>query len=124
MIAYKIFKKSKSGLFKPAQVPVARLQHKGYEVGVWYPAENAQPTNLKERIGFHCVNQPSVPHIKIIPNKIVWVEVEIEDYTEIRRPQSQGGLWYLANHLKIIRELSEEERINMISKEQYDREMR
>lgn len=125
MKAYKIFKKDqKTGLFKPAQVPMRSLSVEGYETGVWYEAEDAQPKELKNRVGFHCARKPSVPHIKIIPGKVVWVEVEIDDYELINRPESQGGIWYLARFLKINRELDEDTRCKMISKEDYEREMK
>lgn len=35
----------------------------------------------------------------------VWKMVEIEDYTEFKRPKSQGGMWYLAKRIKIIDEM-------------------
>jgi len=35
----------------------------------------------------------------------VWVKVEIEDYIELKRPESQSGLWYLANKMKVIGEV-------------------
>jgi len=35
----------------------------------------------------------------------VWVEVEIKDYNEEQRPKSQGGMWYLAKEMQIIKEL-------------------
>jgi hypothetical protein len=31
----------------------------------------------------------------------VWKQVEIEDYVELKRPESQGGVWYLAQRMKL-----------------------
>ena len=31
----------------------------------------------------------------------VWCEVEIEDYSELVRPAVQGGVWLLANRMKV-----------------------
>ena len=33
------------------------------------------------------------------------MKVEIEDYKEIQRPESQGGLWLLANKMKVLHEI-------------------
>ena len=34
--------------------------------------------------------------------KRVWRKVLIEDFTEFKRPDNQGGLWYLAKRMKIL----------------------
>ena len=37
-----------------------------------------------------------------------WFEVEVEDGAErIDRPASQGGLWYLAKWIKVIKKVEE-----------------
>jgi hypothetical protein len=43
-------------------------------------------------------------HIFSKPNRF-WYEVEIKDYTEMKRPSNQGGIWFIANKMKIIREV-------------------
>jgi hypothetical protein len=59
---------------------------------------------FKIRPFFHCTSLPTAPHLS---NKNrVWCEVEIEDYNEMNRPNSQGGLWFLAKRMKVIRKLS------------------
>jgi hypothetical protein len=35
----------------------------------------------------------------------VWYEIEMEEYTEFQRPDSQGGLWYLAGKIKVIKKV-------------------
>lgn len=37
----------------------------------------------------------------------VWIEVEIKDFEEFSRPEHQGGLWFLANKMKIIKIIEE-----------------
>ena len=32
----------------------------------------------------------------------VWCRVEVKDYVLVCRPASQGGLWALANEMKVI----------------------
>jgi len=34
-----------------------------------------------------------------------WYEVYMLDVTELKRPESQGGMWYLADQIKIIKEV-------------------
>jgi hypothetical protein len=31
----------------------------------------------------------------------VWVELEMKDFTEFARPKLQGGMWYLADSIRI-----------------------
>lgn len=44
------------------------------------------------------------------------MECEVEDWDSYNRPESQGGSWILAQRMKIIRELDENE-VNKILKE-------
>ena len=44
----------------------------------------------------------------------VWVECEIEDWTTYDRPESQGGKWILAQRMKLLRELTNEEVENLL----------
>lgn len=46
----------------------------------------------------------------------VWVECEVEDWTSYDRPESQGGSWILAQKMKIVRELTDNE-VKQILKE-------
>lgn len=37
----------------------------------------------------------------------VWVECEVDDFSTYNRPESQGGTWILAQRIKIIKELND-----------------
>ena len=37
----------------------------------------------------------------------LWVLLEMEDYEEFQRPNSQGGLWYLSKRVKLLKILKE-----------------
>jgi hypothetical protein len=37
-----------------------------------------------------------------------WYEIEMQDYTEFKRPTAQGGLWYLAGKIIVIKKLENE----------------
>ena len=99
MKAYKLVRKMKDGqlssLFigKKARLPI----------GQWLKSKNIPTKGFKERAGWHCCPCPNAPHLS--KEGRVWVEVEIEGITEECRPESQGGLWYLAERMKIIKEV-------------------
>jgi len=49
---------------------------------------------------WHCTSQPIAPHLSEVGR--VWVEVEMQGIHEFPRPSCQGGMWYLAERIKII----------------------
>ena len=100
MTAYKLVRKRKNGTLAPLFIN-ARMT---LPIGVPLKSE-CHPTNgFAVRQGWHCTAKPVAPHLS--PKGRVWVEVEIEDYTEFRRPESQGGLWFLADRMTVVRELN------------------
>ena len=99
MRAYKLFRLLKSGEITPLFIN----KTKRLPIGEWMPAEAHRTKGFAYRPGWHCTSKPEAPHLS---NKgRVWYEVEIEDYKDVLRPKSQGGLWYLANEMKIIGKL-------------------
>ena len=46
----------------------------------------------------------------IFPSNIqglpTWYEVRIKDYVEYLRPKNQGGLWFLAQRIKIVKQVN------------------
>ena len=96
MIAYKLVRKLKSGKLTPLFINKTQ----GIELNTWYESECHPTKGFKVRQGWHCTSTPNAPHLT---NKgRVWLKVEIEDVTEHQRPQSQGGLWYLADKIKFM----------------------
>ena len=75
-------------------------------VGEWMIADHSLPhPGLAHRPGFHCCSKKSAPHIKLklkSGEQRVWCLVKIEDFKAHERPESQGGLWYVAEKMKII----------------------
>ena len=96
MIAYKLFRKLKNGtitsLFINKKVPL--------QFNTWLEAECHPTKGFKVRPYWHCTSEPIAPHLS--EKNRVWLKVEMEDYQEFKRPQSQGGLWYLAGKIKIL----------------------
>ena len=96
MIAYKLFRKLKNGtitsLFINKKVPL--------QFNTWLEAECHPTKGFKVRPYWHCTSEPIAPHLS--EKNRVWLKVEMEDYQEFKRPQSQGGLWYLAGKIRIL----------------------
>ena len=98
MIAYKLFRLRKNGtlgsLFinKRAVLPI----------GQWMKAETHATRKFAVRTGWHCLAIPKAPHLS--KRGRVWAKVDVmtSDLEVVRRPESQGGAWYLAQHMKIL----------------------
>lgn len=96
MIVYKLLRVRKDNslgsLFinRKARIPVNK----------WLCAKSYPTKGYVLRPGWHCTEQPIAPHL----NKTgrAWYKVEIKDYIEIKRPQSQGSKWYLAQYIKLL----------------------
>lgn len=79
-------------------------------IGKWLPAEAHLTKGFAFRPGWHCTTKPYAPHLS--KKSRIWCEVEIKNYKTIKRPASQGGQWYLANKIKIIKPIYENETTN------------
>jgi len=99
MIAYKLFRKRKDNTYGP--LFINRKQK--VELMVWYNAEEHPTKGFAVRPGWHCCAEPHAPHLS--KKDRVWCKVMITQYTEHQRPESQGGLWYTANKMKVLNEL-------------------
>lgn len=99
MIAYKLLKKRKNGTIGP--LFINRKQN--IECGKWLEAEDHPTKGYAHRPGWHVMAKPEAPHLSMKDR--VWYIVEIQDFKQFKRPESQGGLWYLAQWMKVIREL-------------------
>ena len=95
MIAYKLVRLLKSGEITPLFIN----KKQRLSIGEWMDAENHPTPGYKERPFWHCTSKMVAPHLS--KKGRVWIEVEIENYDEFDRPEYQGGLWFLANKMKI-----------------------
>lgn len=95
MVAYKLFRRLKDGsitsLFINRKV---RLP-----VGEWLQAYSFPTKGFAVRPYWHCMGEPTAPHLTMRGR--VWLRVEMDDFVEYDRPQSQGNKWYLAKRIKI-----------------------
>jgi len=96
MIAYKLVRKLKDGNITPLFI------NKSFRIpfNSWLEAESHPTKGFKERPFWHCTSQPVAPHLS--EKNRVWVKMEIEDFEEFKRPNNQGGLWYLAKKVKFL----------------------
>ena len=108
MKAYKLLRKKKDGklypLFINKTIPTP--------IGKWMQAECFPTKGFAIRKGWHCCFTMNAPHLKMrLANgeQRVWVEVEVEDWTTYNRPESQGGTWILAQRMKIIGEVKDDD---------------
>ena len=72
-------------------------------IGEWLEAENHPTKGFSVRKGWHCTLTPVAPHLS--EKGRVWVQVEVEDTELYNRPESQGGMWVLAQRMKVIKEV-------------------
>ena len=101
--AYKLFRKTKDNRITSLFINKTR----NLPIGIWMESENYPTKGFAERQGWHCTAKPVAPHLKMKLKSgevRVWKAVIIEDYAEFKRPESQGGLWYLAKRMKIMDE--------------------
>lgn len=96
MIAYKLCRQLKSGEITPLFI------NKQFKIpfNEWLNAESHPTKGFKLRPFWHCTSQPIAPHLS--EKGRVWVKLEIEDYEEFKRPNNQGGLWFLASRVKFL----------------------
>jgi len=96
MIAYKLFKLRKNGTIGPLFINCPQV----ITFNEWLPAEFHPKKKFKPRKGWHCCSTPQAPHLSIKGR--IWCKVEISDYSELVRPDSQGGIWYIAENMKVL----------------------
>lgn len=96
MLCYKLLRLRKNGTLGSLFI-----DRKGIiPTGVWLKAKAVRTRGYAFRPGWHCCAEPLAPHLS--KKGRVWCVVDIRDYSEVKRPQSQGGLWYLADRMKLI----------------------
>lgn len=99
-IAYKLLRVRKDGTIGP--LFINRKQR--IPIGEWLIAEPHKTKGYAFRPGWHCTVKPIAPHLSLKGR--TWYKVEIEDYVEHVRPKNQGGLWFLAQRMKLIKKIN------------------
>lgn len=99
-IGYKLFRQRKDGTLGP--LFINRRQR--IELGVAYQAEDHPTKGYAHRPGWHVCSAKRAPHLS--EKGRVWAKVAIEGVTEVLRPDCQGGKWYLAARMTVLKVLS------------------
>lgn len=69
-------------------------------VGVWLKAECHPTKGYALRPGWHVAPTQNAPHLSMEGR--VWRQVEVADFEELPRPESQGGTWLIAKWMRVI----------------------
>lgn len=93
--AYKLVRQRKDGSLGPLFINARQR----LEFDKWLKAGCYPTKGFAVRPGWHCCSKPEAPHLS--PKGRVWIKVKIKDYEEHKRPEAQGGLWYVANYMKV-----------------------
>ncbi|HBG49460.1 MAG TPA: hypothetical protein DDW90_08175 [Cyanobacteria bacterium UBA9971] len=102
MIAYKLFRKRKDQTLAPLFINKRQV----IVLNQWLEAEEHQTNGYAFRPGWHCCVKPFAPHLS--EKDRAWYKVEIENYEFFTRPESQGGVWVLAQRMKALEEINKE----------------
>ena len=97
MIAYKLFRLKRDNKLSSLFINKKEI----LPLNKWLKAKKYPTKGFAVRPGWHSTHYPNAPHLSMKDR--VWCEVEIKDFEEVKRPESQGGLWYLSKWLKIKR---------------------
>lgn len=98
---YKLLRRRKDGTLGPLFIN-ARLR---VPVGKWLTAESHPTKGYAYRPGWHCTLKAHAPHLRTTGPDRVWCEVSLRGVTKYARPESQGGTWLLAKHMRVERVL-------------------
>jgi len=74
-------------------------------VGKWLWAEDHPTDGYAHRPGWHVLPLRRAPHLSMRGR--VWARVEIEHFVEHKRPANQGGRWFLARRMRVLRVMNE-----------------
>ena len=95
--AYKLVRLRKDGTLGPLFINrKARLP-----VGKWLKAKAVRSRWLTFRPGWHACQSPSAPHMVMTGR--VWCKVLLRKARQEQRPPGQGGMWYVAKEMKVVR---------------------
>ena len=107
--AFKLFRVRKNKSLGPLFINKKQV----IPLNVWLPAEDHPTKGFAHRPGWHAAPLPHAPHLKVSCER-VWCEVKLKNVKPFRRPEIQGGEWYLAQHMFVIRMIPQNE-VNMIN---------
>ena len=96
IIGYKLFRWRKDGTLGPLFINKRLV----VPLNRWMKAEDHPTKGFAHRPGWHATLKKHAPHLS--KKNRVWCKVELKDIKKFNRPESQGGTWVLAKHLKVL----------------------
>lgn len=100
MRAYKLLRERKNGTLGPLFINRRQI----IPINQWLAAEPHKTKGYAFRPGWHTTAKPEAPHLSMKGR--AWYEVQIENFEEFQRPASQGGRWFVAQQMKVIRKVT------------------
>ena len=97
--AYKLVRVRRDGTLGPLFIDRGRV----LKIGVWMTADAIRTPGYAYRPGWHATAHKRAPHLS--KKGRAWVRVALRGVAEYRRPKAQGGLWYTAGHMRILRRI-------------------
>ena len=100
--AYKLLRLRRNGSLAPLFINARQI----IPLNQWINAEDHPTKGYAHRPGWHAAPAPHAPHLGVggkTTSDRVWCEVELKGWTSLPRPKAQGGSWYLAEQMKVIR---------------------
>jgi len=100
--AYKLMRRDRQGQLHPLFIDRASV----IPEGEWLECGTHPRKGYAVRTGWHACQTPHAPHLmrrdgSMMPGR-VWVKVWLRNATLYDRPESQGGAWYLATHMRVV----------------------
>jgi hypothetical protein len=96
-IGYKLFRVLKSG--EITSLFINKKERLIYNE--WLEAKPYPTIGYKFRPYWHCISKPIAPHLS--KNGRIWKKVLMKDFETQKRPINQGGTWFLAKQIKILK---------------------
>jgi hypothetical protein len=98
MIGYKLFRVRRDGTLGSLFINRRRVLRPGRR----YAAECYPTSGFAVRQGWHILAKPEAPHLSMAGRRWYEVEFPAKGAKSLRRPERQGGLWYIATHITIM----------------------
>jgi len=96
ILGYKLFRVRKDGSIGSLFIDRRAI----LPCGAWLKARRIPTKGFAVRPGWHATARPVAPHLSKRGRR--WFKVELHGVTQVERPKSQGGAWYLAKWMKIL----------------------
>lgn len=99
-LAYKLLRVRADGSIGPLFINRSQV----ITTGVWMRAEDHPTPGYAHRPGWHVAPQPNAPHLSTKGRR--WYLVLVADITVLERPVCQGGIWWLANWMRVVKPIA------------------